>query len=149
MSSYLQGSTYPDTSMLGHQYAQFSNKLMLSHDYATCQLAKYLSIISESGIVYTPNPELGIQCYVVADFAGRWNKADADNLENVMSRTRFVIMYTGCPVLRQNKMHTEIALSTAKAEYISLSSAIREVISFMQLLTELSQAFDLDIPKPE
>eukprot|EP00957_Ditylum_brightwellii_P146400 11147152-Ditylum_brightwellii.AAC.1 len=125
MSSYLHGSTCLDTSM------------------------SYLSVTSEHGIIYTPNPELGIQYYVDADFAGGWNKVNAENPENIMSRTEFVIMYAGCPVLWQRKLQTEIAFSTAEVEYIALSSAMREVIPFMQLLTELSQGFDLDLPKPE
>eukprot|EP00957_Ditylum_brightwellii_P197851 15072299-Ditylum_brightwellii.AAC.1 len=76
------------------------------------KLFKYLSVTSERGIGYTPKPELGIQCYVGADFAGGWNKADMDNPKNVMSRI--------------GKLQMEIALSTDKAEYIDLSSAMRE-----------------------
>jgi len=46
-------------------------------------------------------------------------------------------------------MQTEIALSTAEAEYIALSSALRDVIPFMLFLTELSVIFDLHLPKPK
>eukprot|EP00957_Ditylum_brightwellii_P192554 14660468-Ditylum_brightwellii.AAC.1 len=76
---------------------------MLSHEHAMRQLAKTLSITSERGIVYTPNVELGIQCYVDTDFAGRWSKVNANSPETVMSRTGSVIMYTGFPVLWQSK----------------------------------------------
>eukprot|EP00957_Ditylum_brightwellii_P026513 2006017-Ditylum_brightwellii.AAC.1 len=76
--------------------------------------------MADRGIVYDPDPNLGIQCFVDADFAGSWSKADADNSEN-------------------NKLQTEIALSTAEAEYITLSSVMREVTPFMNLLEELSQ----------
>eukprot|EP00957_Ditylum_brightwellii_P127540 9725877-Ditylum_brightwellii.AAC.1 len=67
-----------------------------------------------------------MQCYADANFAGGWNKADADNPENVMSCTGFVIMYDGCPVLWQSKLQMEIAISIAEAEYIVLSSAMIE-----------------------
>ena len=51
-----------------------------------------------------------------------------------MSRTAFAISYTGFPVLWQSKLHTEMSLSTAEAEYIDLSSDIREVICFIYLV---------------
>eukprot|EP00957_Ditylum_brightwellii_P210736 15365327-Ditylum_brightwellii.AAC.3 len=132
-----------------HQCARFSNQPMLSHERALHQIIKYLNTTPDREIVYEPDPNLGIQCSVDADFAGSWSKADADNPESAMSRTSFVIMYAGCPVLWQSKLKTEIALSTVEAEYIALSSAMREVIPFMSLLEELSKIFDLHMSKPE
>eukprot|EP00957_Ditylum_brightwellii_P202772 15331766-Ditylum_brightwellii.AAC.1 len=38
----------------------------------------------KKGILYKLDPSLGIQCYVDADFAGIWSKADANNPENVV-----------------------------------------------------------------
>eukprot|EP00957_Ditylum_brightwellii_P061553 4671249-Ditylum_brightwellii.AAC.1 len=77
--------------MTVHQCARFYNDPKLSHERAVRQIAKYLNVTSDRGLVYKPDPSLGIQCYVDADFAGSWNKADADNPENVMSRTGFTI----------------------------------------------------------
>eukprot|EP00957_Ditylum_brightwellii_P079419 6039257-Ditylum_brightwellii.AAC.1 len=57
-------------------------------------------------------------------------------------------MYAGCTVLWQSKLQTEIALSTAEAEYIALSSAMREVFPFIYLLQELTNVFELHMPKP-
>eukprot|EP00957_Ditylum_brightwellii_P059646 4527413-Ditylum_brightwellii.AAC.1 len=65
-----------------HQCTRFTNQLMLSHELALKLIVKYLSATVDRGIVYVPNPNLGIQCYVDADFAGHWSKADAENLEN-------------------------------------------------------------------
>eukprot|EP00957_Ditylum_brightwellii_P087261 6641949-Ditylum_brightwellii.AAC.1 len=103
-----------------HQCARFTNQPMMSHERAFRRIVKYLSTMTDRGIVYDPNPNLGMQCFFNADFAGSWSNADADNPESVMS----------C---------TEIALSTTEVEYIALSSAMREVIPFMNLLEELSQ----------
>eukprot|EP00957_Ditylum_brightwellii_P117330 8948690-Ditylum_brightwellii.AAC.1 len=111
--SYLQGSTRPETAMAVHQCSRFCNDPRLSHECTVWQMVKYLSQTSDRGVCYHLNPDLGIQCYVDANFAGGWSKADADNPENVMSRTRFIIFYAGCPVLWQSKLQTEIALSTA------------------------------------
>ncbi len=51
---------------------------------------------------------------------------DAENADNVLSRTGYVIMYANCPILWVSRLQiqTEIALSTAKAEYIALSQAL-------------------------
>ena len=53
------------------------------------------------------------------------------------SRTGYVIYYAGCPILWGSKMQPLVALSTTEAEYIALSSALREVIAIMNLITEL------------
>ena len=45
-------------------------------------------------------------------------------------------------------MQTEIALSTAEAEYIALSSALREVIPLMTMMEEIHQVFPIIICKP-
>eukprot|EP00957_Ditylum_brightwellii_P148385 11297202-Ditylum_brightwellii.AAC.1 len=65
-----------------HQCARFTNQPMLSNEKALRRVVKYLSTTANRGIVYDPNPDLRIQCYVHADFAGSWSKADADNPEN-------------------------------------------------------------------
>ena len=102
----------------------------------------------KQGLIYSPDKPKGIECYVDADFAGGWSQADADNPENVMPRTGYVIYYAGCPVLWCSKLQTEIALSTAEAEYIALSQAMREVIPLMNFMDELSEVIELHIPKP-
>eukprot|EP00957_Ditylum_brightwellii_P189614 14433340-Ditylum_brightwellii.AAC.1 len=60
---------------------------MLSHERALRRIVKYLSITADRGIVFDPDPNLGMQCFVDADFAGSWSKTNADNPENVMSCT--------------------------------------------------------------
>ena len=102
----------------------------------------------DKGIIFRPDKSRGLECFVDADFAGGWNQTDPDNAENVMSRTGFAFMYAGCPVTWCSKLQTEIALSTAEAEYIALSQALREVIPTMRFLEELAPMIDLHIPTP-
>eukprot|EP00957_Ditylum_brightwellii_P000908 72968-Ditylum_brightwellii.AAC.1 len=68
--------------MAVHQCAQFCNDPCLSHERAVWQIVKYLSQTADGGVCYYPNPDLGIQCYIDANFAGGWSKADANNPEN-------------------------------------------------------------------
>ena len=84
-----------------------------------------------------------------ADFAGGWQQADADSAENVMSRTGYVLMYAGCPINWVSKLQTEIALSTAEAEYIAFSQSLREVIPLMSMVKELQQSFPIEITNPD
>eukprot|EP00957_Ditylum_brightwellii_P164468 12521536-Ditylum_brightwellii.AAC.1 len=139
MLSYLQGTSCPEIAMGVHQCARLTNRPMLSHEHALQQIVKYLNTTADRGIVYDPNPNIDTQCYVDADFDGSWSKEDADNTENVMLRTGFVIMYAVCLALWQSKLQTEITLSTAEAEYLALSSAMHKIISFIIFLEELSK----------
>ena len=149
MLNYLQGSTRPDISMATHQCARFTSDPKASHERAVRYIGKYLLGTKTRGIIYKPDPKKGIECFVDADFAGGWVKADADNPENVLSRSGFTLFYAGCPVMWSSKLQTEIALSTAEAEYIALSSAMRETIPLMSLLTEISCVFELHNPNPK
>ena len=47
-------------------------------------------------------------------------------------------MYAGCLVLWKSQLQTMVALPTAKAKYIALSTALRETIPLLQLLREIS-----------
>ena len=148
MTGYLQGSTRPEISMDSHQCARFVTHPKRSHERAMIRLVRYLKSTSSRGIIYDPQPEKGLECFVDADFAGGWTQADADNAEQVMSRTGFVIRYAGCPIGWCSKLQSEIALSTAEAEYIALSQALREVIPLVSLIDELGGVFDLHVDTP-
>jgi hypothetical protein len=82
-------------------------------------------------------------------FAGGWDPADVLNAENVYSHTGYVIFYAGCPIFWQRKLQTEIALSTAEAEYIALSQALRETIPITNLMREMNVIFPLYFPQPK
>ena len=148
MLNYLQSTSRPDISMATHQCARFCQDPKALHERAVRQIGKYLLGTKTRGIKYYPDASKGIECFVDADFAGNWNRADANNPENVLSCTGFVIFYAGCPVLWCSKLQTEIALSTAESEYIALSQAMRDVIPLMQLMTELSVILDIYNPDP-
>ena len=80
-------------------------------------------------------------CYADADFANNWcpKKAGWDN-DTSKSRTGYIILYTGCPVVWASKLQTETVLSTTEAEYVALSQALQEVIPLMSVIKELKTA---------
>ncbi len=64
-----------------------------------------------------------------------------------MSCTGFEITYANFPIYWASCPQTEIALSTAEAEYIAMSSALRKVIPLMTLMKELHTIFPVHINK--
>ncbi len=101
---------------------------MRSHELAIMRIGWYLCNNCDRGITYKVDRSKGIKVYVNADFAGGWSSADAENADNVLSRTGFVVCYANCPLVWCSKLQTEIALSTAEAEYIAMSHALRDTI---------------------
>ena len=148
MLSYLQNSTRPEISMATHQTARFSNSPMLSHEKSIMRIGRYLLDTRKRGIIYKPDVSKGLKCYVDTDFAGGWSQADSENADNVLSRTGYIIMYADCPILWVSRLQTEIALSTAKAEYIALSQSLRDVIPLITLIKEINTVFPVHVKTP-
>ncbi|KAL7554030.1 hypothetical protein ACHAWF_017894 [Thalassiosira exigua] len=148
MLGYLQGTLRPDISMAIHQCARFNSNPKLSHGQAVKRIVRYLLHSKDKGLILKPDTSQGLECYVNADFASRWRDGDHKQPKSVMSRAGFVIMYAGCPITRSSKLQTEIALSTTESEYIAQSSAMHEVIPFLNLFKEISNMFGLVGQKP-
>ena len=148
MLSYLQNTSRPEISMAVHQTARFSNNPMLSHEKSIMRIGQYLLDTRKGGIIYKPDKSKGLECYVDTEFAGGWSQADANNADNVLSRTGYIIMYANCPILWVSRLQTEIALSTPKAEYIALSQALQDVIPLITLLKEIDKVFPICVRTP-
>ena len=87
-----------------------------------------------------PDRTQGLTCYVDADFAGNWTADQALDPRACLSRTGFVIFYANCPVIWQSKLQSTISLSTTEAEYVALSTAMRDVIYLIHLIDEIKEA---------
>ncbi len=57
----------------------------------------------------------------------------AQRMQNVLSRTGFVICHAKCPIVESSKLQTKITLSTAEAEY-AMSHALCETIRIQNLM---------------
>ena len=75
------------------------------------------------------------------NFLGGWNKADSENPEAGLSRTRYVLIYATCLVLWCRKLQTEIALITTEMEYVVISKATIKVLPFMNILKKKSMKY--------
>ena len=96
-------------------------------------------------MIFVPK-ENNLQCFVDADFAGLWKTKEFDLPSSCLSRSGYVILYAGAPLLWVSKLQTEIALSTTEAEYIALSHSMRDLIPTKHLLHELANFFNIPAP---
>ena len=85
-----------------------------------------------------------LHCYVDEDYAGLWKYENDQDPVCVKSRTGYVMTLGNCPVTWSSKLQTEIALSTLEAEYIAMSTSMRELIPLRRLLIEISERLNLE-----
>ena len=147
--NFLEKSTRPDIAFAVHQCARYSSNPKESHSAAVRYIVRYLMNTRDKGLILRPNGHSFV-CYVDADFQGGWDiNTAAEDSTTAKSRTAYIIMYGGCPIVWASKMQTDIALSTTESEYSALSEAAREVLWLMGLMTEVKERMSpetIDVP---
>ena len=128
MLLYLASDSRPDIAFSVHQAARFTHCAKLSHEKAVIQIVKYLKSTKDKGLRINPKTTLNLELYANADFAGLWNIEHPEDAICVKSRSGFMITLGGVPITWSSKLQTEIATSTMHAEYIALSSGMRELL---------------------
>ena len=112
------------------------------HDEAVGRICHYLLITKSQGLVLKPNKTKGLECYVDTDYTGSWTKLSSHDPLSTHSCTWFYVTYAECPIHWKSKVQCLISLSTTEAEYIALSTALRQVTAIIRLLEDLkSQGF--------
>jgi hypothetical protein len=143
MLMYLSSNAHPEIQFAVHQCARFTHCPRASHEEGITHICRYLQGIKDNGLTFKPTPNLQLDCYVDADFAGLWNYESDQEPVCVKSRTGYVMTLGGCPIQWTSKLQTEIALSTTEAEYIALSQSMRELLPLRRLLLEMATAMKL------
>ena len=139
MLMFLSANTRPDLSYAVHQAARFSHAPRHSHAVAVKRILRYLQTTKDKGMNLTPSSEQRVDCYVDSDFAGMFAVENSQDPVSVKSRTGYVILYRGSPLLWVSKLQTQIALSTMEAEYVALSQSMRDLIPIRQILQEIME----------
>ncbi len=135
--------------MATHLFTRFDNDPKLCHEFAVECICKYLLGTMDKGLKFKPDMLWGLEFFIDADFAEGWATDDQMSPESVLSRTGFIIMYTGCPIDWKSKLQTEIALSTTEAEYIALSHSMHKVLLFIMLPKAIHHIFPCQESPPE
>ena len=135
--NFLEKSTRPDISVSVHQCAWLTEHPKRSHAEAIKRIGRYLLGTRDKGLVINPKTPWHFDCWVDADFAGNWLHDDAHvDPMTANSRSGWIVRFAGAPITWASKMQTITALSTTEAEYIALSTSLREVIPLMGILME-------------
>jgi Reverse transcriptase (RNA-dependent DNA polymerase) len=141
--NFLCASCRPELSCAVHQCARFSADPRTNHTEAVKRIGRYLIGTVNKGIILDPT-EHSFEVYVDADFGGLWDREIAeDSPITSKSRTGYVVMYAGCPIIWGSQLQTEIALSTTEAEYLAMSTALRNAIPIMRLVKEMKRYLEL------
>lgn len=109
-----------------------------AHLAAARTIINYLAATSSLGLLYRRDGELNIETYCDASFA-------PDEF-NRKSRTGYVIMVSGAPVAWRSTLQKVIAHSTAEAEYIAMSDAVREAVYIQHLLQAMGYSANIEQP---
>jgi len=145
MLLYLAGHSRPDIAFAVHQCARYTFQPTHKHVNALKRIGRYLKGTRDKGIIMRPLSNLQVDCYPDADFAGLYNQEDSQDPHCVRSRTGYVILLAGCPVLWKSKLQTEIALSTMEAEYVALSQSCKDLFPLLDQIKELGDAVGLPV----
>ena len=126
---YLSVSTRPDITYAVSTLARFSSNPTKQHWVALKRVMRYLKGTVNYGINYSKKGSKDCICYSDADWAG--------DIDDRKSTSGYLFQISGGAVTWSSKKQSCVALSTAEAEYIALSSAAQEAVWMRQLTTEL------------
>jgi hypothetical protein len=145
MLLYLSGHSRPDIAFAVHQCARYTFKPTRRHEQALVRIGRYLKGTMNRGLILSPTDSPDIDCYPDADFAGLYGHEDAQDPHCARSRTGYIIMAFGCPILWKSRLQTEIALSTMEAEYVALSTSCKDLFPIVSMVQELAGSVGLQV----
>ena len=98
--------TRPGISFAVQQCAHICNDPKVSHEKAVKHICRYLLKARDQGQLLKPDKLRGLECYVNADWDGSWTQKSSHDPKSARSRTGFVIMFAGCPIVWKIIMQT-------------------------------------------
>jgi hypothetical protein len=148
--NYLAQTTRPDIVYATNQLAKNSSDPREPHGEAVLYLICYLKKTQDLGTCFKPNQDKGFECYCDADFSGDWNKhLTPFDTSTAKSQSGWIVFYAGCPVIWASKLQTQVALSTAEAEYIAMSQSLRDILPLIFLVQKnCEKGFQVICTKP-
>lgn len=128
---YLSGATRPDNAFAVNDLSRFNNNHSEPHWKALKRILRYLQGTIDLKIRYERSANNKITAYSDADWG-----ADIDMRR---SCTGYVINMTGGAISWCCQRHPIVALSSTEAEYIALSTTVREILWIRQLSKECDE----------
>ena len=127
---YLSSKTRPDIAFAVGSVARFCQQPSMQHWKAVKCIFRYLRGTAKLGLLYENNSNnKSIVGYSDADWAG--------DIGDRKSTSGYVFTLNGAAVSWKSKKQACVALSTAEAEYMALSSAAQEAVWIQRFLEEV------------
>ncbi|XP_036344047.1 secreted RxLR effector protein 161-like, partial [Rhagoletis pomonella] len=131
---YLAVCTRPDILHSVCKLAQRNNDPHTEHLAAAKRILRYLNATQDKKLLYHQTGK-EMECFVDADLGG-----DSSDRK---SYTGYAFILAGGVFSYESKKQSTVALSSTEAEYMALTSAVKEAIYLRQLLGEIN----LECPK--
>jgi len=125
---YLSVASRPDISFAVSYLSQFNNCYSNQHWIAAKRVLRYLKGTMDMNLIYK---KTGNQIIGFAD--ADWASCTVDR----RSYTGYCFMFAGGIIIWESKKQRTVALSTAKAEYMSLTEASKEAIHSKNLANDM------------
>jgi hypothetical protein len=125
---YLSISTRPDICHAVNKLSQFNTHPHSEHLAAAKHILRYLNTTINFKLVYKKIGK-NLEGFADADWAG--------NVDDRKSYTGFTFKLANAAVVWESRKQPTVALSSTEAEYMSLSSASRDAIYLVNLLSEI------------
>lgn len=126
---YIAQGTRPDIAFAVNTLSRYSNEPKTEHVTAVKRILRYLQGTKDLKLTYTKDGNASIVGYCDADWA-------SDVLDR-KSCTGYLFMLQGGAISWSSRKQQTVALSTAEAEYMAMSSATQEALWLRQLSEEL------------
>ena len=143
MAMYLCNNSRPEIAFAVHQCARHSFNPTRKHAEYLKRIGRYLISTRDKGLIIKRDLDrsiLDIECFVDADFAGMFSHEDKNDPHCVRSRTGYVIMMGGSPIVWKSNLQPIIASSTMESEYIAMSTACKDLIPLRRTAKEIAKA---------
>ena len=126
---YLSNWTRPDITYAVSNVSRFCTNPTQQHWTAVKRIMRYLKGTSNHGLIYSKKYSKSCVGFSDADWAG--------DVNDRKSTSGYLFKISGAPVSWRSKKQACVALSTAEAEYMALSSAAQEATWLRQLTKDL------------
>lgn len=128
---YVAQCTRPDISFAVNMLSRYNKEPKTGHWIAVKRVLRYLQGTKDLMLVYTKDGDGTVTGYCDADWAS--------DMHDRKSCTGNVFMLQNGAISWCSRKQATVALSTAEAEYMSMSSATQEALWLQQLHAELGQ----------
>ena len=137
---YLSNATRPDVACAVSDLSRYVCSPKQPHWEAAIRVLRYLKGSRLVGITFGRQPDQTLLGYTDADWAG--------DVQSRRSTTGWIFLLFGGALSWRSKLQATVALSTAEAEYIALSSAAQEAMYLRTLCKDFNPK-DFDSPDPD